>query len=126
MIQAAEAGASGTVWFGLYEGVVVVFDGARFHAYSEPDGLTGGSVNAVNIDDKCTVWVASERGLSQFDGQRFVTWNTSNSLPGERVLWILAYSVNRLWLGYSTGIACVSRSGLDRAARDPSHRVVSG
>jgi len=29
----------------------------------------------------------------------------------------------RIWLGYSTGVASVSRSELDRAAREPSHRV---
>jgi len=122
-IQAAQADPSGRVWFGLYEGGVVVFDGTRFHGYSESDGLTGGSVNAVYIDDQAAVWIASERGLSRFDGQRFFTWNTANGLPGERVLWTLADSVGRLWLGYSTGVACVSRSELDRAARDPSHRV---
>jgi len=40
------------VWFGLYEGGLVVFDGNRFHAYSETDGLAGGSVNAVHIEQK--------------------------------------------------------------------------
>lgn len=122
-IRAAHADASGRVWFGLYEGGVVVFDGNRFHAYSEPDGLTGGSVNAVYIDDQATVWIASESGLSRLEGQRFVTWNIANGLPGERVLWTLADSVGRLWLGYSTGVACISRSELDHAARDPSYRV---
>lgn len=53
-IQAAQADASGRVWFGLYEGGVVVFDGTRFHAYSEADGLTGGSVNTVYLDDQST------------------------------------------------------------------------
>jgi ligand-binding sensor domain-containing protein/signal transduction histidine kinase len=122
-IQAAQADASGRVWFGLYEGGVVVFDGTRFQAYSERDGLTGGSVNAVYIDDQSTVWIASERGLSRLDGRRFVTWNTANGLPGERVLWTLADSAGRLWLGYSTGVACISRPELDQAAKDPSHRV---
>ena len=122
-MQAALADASGKVWFGLYEGGVVVFDGSRFHAYSEPDGLTGGSVNTVYIDDQATVWIASERGLSRLDGQRFVTWNVGNGLPGERVLWTLADSAGRLWLGYSTGVACISRSELDHAARDPWYRV---
>jgi signal transduction histidine kinase len=102
---------------------VVVFDGSRFHAYSEADGLAGGSVNAVHIDDKGTVWIGTERGLSQFDGQRFVTWTIASGLPGERVLWILSDTAGRIWLAYSDGVACVSRSELDQAARDPSHRV---
>ncbi len=122
-ILAARGDGRGKVWFGLYEGGVVVFDGNRFHAYSETDGLAGGSVNAVHIDDKAAVWIGTERGLSRLEGQKFVTWNMANGLPGERVLWILSDSGGRIWLGYSTGVASVSRSELDRAAREPSHRV---
>jgi len=47
-ILAARGDGGGKVWFGLYEGGLVVFDGNRFHAYSETDGLAGGSVNAVH------------------------------------------------------------------------------
>ena len=122
-ILAACADGRGRVWFGLNEGGVLVFDGSGFRLYSESDGLAGGSVNAVHIDDNATVWTATERGLSRFDGQRFVTWNMSNGLPGERVLWILSDNEERIWLGYSTGVACISRSELDQAAQDPSHRV---
>jgi ligand-binding sensor domain-containing protein/signal transduction histidine kinase len=122
-ILAARADGRGREWFGLNEGGVVVFDGSGFHLFSESDGLAGGSVNAVHIDDNATVWIGTERGLSRFDGQRFVTWNISNGLPGERVLWVLSDSENRIWLGYSTGVACVSISELDRAQKEPLHRV---
>jgi ligand-binding sensor domain-containing protein/signal transduction histidine kinase len=122
-ILTAQEDGTGKVWFGLNEGSVVVFEGSQFHAYSEPDGLAGGSVNAVHIDDKGTVWIATKRGLSRFDGQRFVTWNLANGLPGERVLWILSDTAGRIWLGYSTGVACLNRSELDQATRDPSHHM---
>jgi signal transduction histidine kinase len=122
-ILTASADRTGKVWFGLDQGGVVVFNAGQFFGYSESAGLARGSVNAVHIDDKATVWIGTERGLSRLDGQRFVTWNRANSLPGERVLWILTDNEDRLWLGYSTGVACVSRSELDRAAHDPSHRV---
>ena len=123
LIRTAEADAAGRAWFGLQEGGVVVFDGSRFRAYSESDGLAGGSVNAVHIDDNATLWIGTERGLSRFDGQRFVSWNIANGLPGERVLWILSDNQGRIWLGYSTGVACVSRSELDQAQKDRLHQV---
>jgi ligand-binding sensor domain-containing protein/signal transduction histidine kinase len=122
-VLAAQADAAGRAWFGFYEGGVVRFDGSEFRAYSERDGLAGGSVNAVHLDDKETVWIASERGLSRLDGQRFVSWNRANGLPGERVQWILTEGEDRIWLGYSTGVARLTRSELDKAARDPSYRV---
>jgi signal transduction histidine kinase/ligand-binding sensor domain-containing protein len=122
-IQAALADDRGRVWFGLYEGGVVVFDGGRFRAYSQADGLTGGSVNTLHIDDKLTLWAATEGGLSRLDGGRFVSWNLANGLPGQRVLWVLTDHADRVWLGYSTGIAYLSTSELDRAARDSAYRV---
>jgi len=123
LILTARGDGRGRVWFGLNEGTVVVFEEGKFRAYSERDGLAGGSVNAVHIDDQGTVWIASERGLSRLEGQRFATWSIANGLPGERVLWVISDRVGRMWLGYSTGAACVSRSELELAERDPSHRV---
>jgi signal transduction histidine kinase/ligand-binding sensor domain-containing protein len=124
-ILAAQGDASGKVWFGLDQGGLVVFDAGQFRLYSEREGLAGGSVNAVNIDnqDKDTVWIATERGLSRLEGEKVVTWNMANGLPGERVLWVLSDSGGRIWLGYSTGVACVRRFELDRAAQDPAYRM---
>ena len=122
-IFAAREDGRGKVWFGLDQGGVVVFDAGQFHAYSEREGLAGGFVDAVHVDDEGTVWLGAERGLSRLEGQRFVTWNSANGLPGDRVLWILSETGGRICLGYSTGVACVSRSELDRAARDVSHLV---
>ena len=123
-ILAARGDGRGRVWFGLDQGGVVVFDAGQFRAFWEREGLAGGFVDTISVDDGGTVWFGAERGLSRFEGQRFVTWGTTNGLPGARVLWILSASGGRIWLGYSTGVASVSRSELDRAARDPSHRVV--
>jgi ligand-binding sensor domain-containing protein/signal transduction histidine kinase len=122
-IRAAEADRGGRAWFGLHDGGVVRYEANRFHAYTEVDGLAGGSVNAIHIDDRAVVWVASEQGLSRLDGVRFVKWSRANGLPGERVLWILTESADRVALGYSTGVVRLARSELDRAAGDPSYRV---
>jgi signal transduction histidine kinase/ligand-binding sensor domain-containing protein len=124
-ILAARGDARGKVWFGLDQGGVVVFDAGQFRLYSEREGLAGGPVNAVHIDDqdKDTVWIATERGLSRLEGEKFVTWNMASGLPGERVLWVLSDSEGRIWLGYSTGVASVRRSELDHAAQDPTYRV---
>jgi ligand-binding sensor domain-containing protein len=113
----------GNLWLGLYEGGVVVFDGSQFRAYSERDGLAGGFVDSVLAEPDGTVWIGAERGLSRFRDQTFVTWNSANGLPQERVLWVLDDGDERIWLGYSTGVVCVSRAELDRSARDRSYRV---
>ena len=124
LILAARGDYQGRVWFGLNQGGVVVFDAGHFHGYSESDGLAGGFVDAVYIDDEGTVWIGAERGLSRLEGQKFATWTNVNGLPGDRVLWILSDSARRIWLGYVNGVARVTRSELDWAERDPSHAVV--
>jgi signal transduction histidine kinase/ligand-binding sensor domain-containing protein len=115
--------SKGRVWFGLYQGGVVVFEKGVFRAYSGRDGLADGSINAISVGDNGTVWIGAERGLSRFDAEKFVTWNSAQGLPGERVLWILPAHDDRLWLGYTTGVARVSRRELDRALDDPSHPI---
>lgn len=113
----------GRVWFGLYQGGLVVFEKGVFRAYSEREGLASGSINAVAVDHNGTVWIGAERGLSRFDGARFASWNSRQGLPGERVLWVIPAHDGRLWLGYTNGVARVSRVELDRALKDPSHAV---
>jgi len=122
-IRAIRADRNGRVWFGLSKGGVVVLEGGIFRAYSGRDGLAGGSINAVSVDEKGIVWIGAEHGLSRFDGERFVTWNSAQGLPAERVLWILPAHDDGLWLGYTNGLARVSRAELDRALHDPSHPV---
>jgi signal transduction histidine kinase/ligand-binding sensor domain-containing protein len=122
-ILAARGDSKGRVWFGLNQGGVVVFDAGHFYGYSEKDGLAGGFVDAIYVDDEATIWIGAERGLSRLEGQKFATWNHANGLPGDRVLWILSDSARRLWLGYVYGLARVTRSELDWAERDSSHPV---
>ncbi|MCU1386170.1 MAG: two-component system sensor kinase, partial [Acidobacteria bacterium] len=122
-VRAAETDDTGRVWFGLYGGGVIRYGSNGFHVYGERDGLAGGSVNAVHIDDANQVWVASEQGLSRLDGARFVTWDRSNGLPGERVLWVLTDTVDQVLLGYSTGVARLARAELDQSLRDRSYSM---
>jgi len=81
--------SKGRVWFGFYEGGVAVFEEGVFRSYSERDGLASGSINAISVDDNGPVWIGAERGLTRFDGARFVTLNSTRGLPGERVFWII-------------------------------------
>jgi signal transduction histidine kinase/ligand-binding sensor domain-containing protein len=122
-IRVARADHKGSVWFGLYEGGILVFDGTQFRSYSERDGVARGSVNDVFVDANNTVWIGAEAGLTRFDAQRFVTWSRASGLPGDRVLWILTDSNDDIWLGYSTGVARVGKSELDKAVQEPGYRV---
>ena len=122
-ILSAQADHRGRVWFGFYEGGIVVFEDGRFRAYSERDGLAAGAVTSVLTDDDGATWIATEAGLSRLDGSKFVTWTASDGLPGNRLLWVLSDRQGRIWLGFSFGVARVRRSEFDAAARNRPHRI---
>jgi len=122
-ILTAQADRAGNVWFGLYEGGVVVFDGSRFRSYSERDGLAGGFVDAVFVDDGGTIWIGAERGLSRLEGQKFVTWTIANGFLGSACYGFSQTALAGCGSVTAPEVASVSRSELDRAAGDPSHRV---
>jgi signal transduction histidine kinase len=85
--------------------------------------LPAGSVASIAADDDGAIWIGTETGLSHFDGSKFVTWTTTDGLPGDRVLWVLSDRHGLLWVGFSFGVASIKRTALDAAARKRSGRI---
>jgi ligand-binding sensor domain-containing protein/signal transduction histidine kinase len=117
-VSVMEADSRGQVWFGLTTGEISCYDGVRFQIFTEADNLPGGAVHAISAGNDGSVWIASERGLALFTGNRFVSWSRKNGLPGNRVLWAVPTQTGRLWVGYNIGIASVRIEDLRRAASD--------
>jgi signal transduction histidine kinase/ligand-binding sensor domain-containing protein len=122
-VSVITANARGGVWFGLNSGDVVLYDGATFRTFTAADHLPGGLPHAITVDSDGSTWIASERGLAHYSGDRFVSWSRKNGLPGSRVLWAVQGLGGRLWLGYNIGVASVVISDLLRAATDPNFHV---
>ena len=105
------------VWLGLTNGEIVFYDGAGFHTFTEGDNLPGGLLHSISAGSDGSVWIASERGLALYTGDRFVSWSKKNGLPGNRVLWAVP-TAGRLWVGYNLGIASMRIEDLLHAASD--------
>jgi signal transduction histidine kinase len=106
------------VWFGLTTGEIALYDGVGFQTFTEADNLPGGALHAISAGSDGSVWIASERGLALFIGNRFASWSRKNGLPGNRVLWAVPTQAGRLWVGYNIGIASMRIEDLRRAASD--------
>jgi signal transduction histidine kinase/ligand-binding sensor domain-containing protein len=104
-ITAMHGSRDGAVWFGLENGNVVAYRDGEFHAYSTQDGLPGGEVHGLSEGAAGDLWVATERGLCFFGGERFDCRYTKNGLPGNRVLWAIPDIGGNIWLGYNFGVA---------------------
>jgi signal transduction histidine kinase/ligand-binding sensor domain-containing protein len=122
-ISVIQTDARGGVWFGLNTGEIVLYNGATFRTFTSADHLPGGAPHAISVDTDGNAWIASERGLALYNGDRFVSWSRKNGLPGNRILWAVQGPGGRLWLGYNVGVASVAIKDLLRAASDPTFLV---
>src|SRR5947209_7378342 len=53
--------------------------------YTIDDGLAGDEIHAVLQDSRGFLWIATESGLSRFDGTRFVEYDPRQGLPSPNV-----------------------------------------
>lgn len=80
-----------------------------FKHYSRVNGLQSDYVNALYQDSKGFLWIASDKGVSRFDGKDFLHFNTDNGLPANMILNIAEDSSQNILLQvYEKGIFCIS------------------
>jgi len=84
---------------GLYR-----YDGNRFRHFGKAQGLSEGHVTALHVDPAGRLWVATERGVSHFDGSRLVALQRADGRPlGVRIGQHLASLAPHLLLVQATG-----------------------
>jgi len=60
---------AGNLWFGFYEGGMVRYANGRFTEFTTADGLPGGLITALHLDQSGRLWLASSSGgLARIDG----------------------------------------------------------
>jgi LytS/YehU family sensor histidine kinase/ligand-binding sensor domain-containing protein len=81
----------------------------RFKTYTTSDGLVHNSVKKCVSDSKGFLWLATENGLSRFDGCQFRNYQhitgDSTSLPVNDLWDIAIDNNNRVYVSYKSGIA---------------------
>ena len=82
------------------------YDGANIRVYSEMDGLSN-QARALAMDAAGTLWIAwwGKRGVTRFDGSRFVTFAAEDGLAGDEVTAMLHDQAGRLWLATDGGVS---------------------
>ena len=82
-------------------------------SWSRDDGLPAADVRAVARTRDGYLWVGTSRGLSRFDGVRFVTLNTNNAqhLEDNRITCLLVTRSGDLWVGTEGGFLARRRNG---------------
>ena len=67
------------------------------------EGLAQSQVTAMVLDSTGYLWVATQAGLSRFDGRRFVTMTSVDGLPDDVVSALAADADGNVWIGTDSG-----------------------
>jgi len=73
--------------------------------YGARDGLAGADVHAILQDREGYLWFGTERGVSQYDGQRFFNFTTRDGLASNRVTSMLEDRHGNLWFTTEGGVS---------------------
>jgi signal transduction histidine kinase/ligand-binding sensor domain-containing protein/DNA-binding response OmpR family regulator/HPt (histidine-containing phosphotransfer) domain-containing protein len=83
-------------------------DKAAFSILSITDGLPSASVSGIVQDSKGFIWLATQGGLSRYDGSGFKSWENEpfdeNSLSGDLIQTIFRDKDDSFWLGTYNGL----------------------
>jgi signal transduction histidine kinase/ligand-binding sensor domain-containing protein len=73
--------------------------------WSEEDGLPEDTIRSITQTTDGYLWLATEEGLTRFDGYDFVTFTKNNSaLPSNSIRQLTAGRDGMLWIGTSVGL----------------------
>jgi len=66
---------SGGVWIGTRsQGVIHYRSDTEWTQYTTEQGLASNSVSSLLVSDDSTLWVATDKGVSRFDGDKWIKW----------------------------------------------------
>ncbi len=78
-------------------------DGLKFNGIE--DGLIDDKVEDLLEDLHGNVWIATQSGLSRFDGSTFHTFTAADGLPSDRIRCLLEDQRGHIWIGTDGGVA---------------------
>ncbi|MCE3259991.1 MAG: hypothetical protein K0S12_1632, partial [Bacteroidetes bacterium] len=75
-----------------------------FINYGVQEGLAQSNVSGIVQDKDGYLWIATESGVSKFDGKDFVNYTTENGLADNNVSCIFQDRSGIIWLGHENGM----------------------
>lgn len=114
----------GSIWAGTVSGGVSVLRHGNFKTYTINNGLPSNAVFSSLEAADGKMWFASPGGLLSFDGNRWITYGTSDREPPPNVRTVFEDSSRVLWIGTSHGLSRLDNgqiktlNGLPQALRE--------
>ena len=77
----------------------------KLKKYSVKDGLPDNFIYDGTIDSRGNLWLATDLGLSKFDGHSFKNYNRSNGLISDNTFTVAETKGGNIWVGTNLGLA---------------------
>ena len=83
-----------------------------YQNYNIQQGLAGSVAYGMLQDKEGFMWIATETGLSRFDGTHFRTFTTTDGLPDNDIMSVLEDSKGRIWILSFKNKLCFYQNGI--------------
>ncbi len=123
-VQAIAQDASGTIWAGTREGVLLEWDGKVFRRFEGMQRI-GAAIHAIHADADGLLWIGTARGLVVKDGASVHQITEQQGLADNIILGIGEDHLGQLWLAARRGLFFTDRKELLEVARGQREKVTS-
>lgn len=91
-----------------------------FLRFSTGEGLAGDNIYDIRQDKDGFIWIATETGVSRFDGTSFKNYTVKDGLPGNDINWLFRDQQDRLWMSpFKKDICYYYRGRIHNKQNDP-------
>src|SRR5215831_12973330 len=90
--------------------LILLFTGSVYaerlpvRSYTSADGLADNHVNRIRQDSRGFIWIATDEGLSRFDGYAFTNYTTAHGLPHRWVNDLIETRHGDYWVATDGGV----------------------
>lgn len=93
--------------------------------YSAPDGLPSSRVNYLMQDSRGFIWLATDKGVSRFDGQHFKNFTSADGLENNECFRIAEDNYHRIFFYCNNYRVCYYENGLIHKINSSQKIIVS-
>ncbi|WP_188832860.1 two-component regulator propeller domain-containing protein, partial [Mucilaginibacter rubeus] len=93
--------------------------------YSAPDGLPSSRVNYLMQDSRGFIWLATDKGVSRFDGQHFKNFTSADGLENNECFRIAEDNYHRIFFYCNNYRVCYYENGLIHKLNSSQKVIVS-
>lgn len=92
---------------------ITLLNSSKIINYTFEDGLTSNHVYAINQDSLGYIWVATDAGLSRFNGKEFYNFTTKNGLRRNEIVDLIKTKENRIWMAHDDFLGFIENGRVD-------------